>query len=289
MRGCRVEAFVDVGVEGFDDVHDRLWAMRQLLDDLIFAVDAVVDIGGYKLMRVFDGGAVSGVERLEIQIADTSQLGEIIAHIAIWAADNAGRPAHDMVAAKQGVLVEEGVADMVGGMARRVQGLDAPVAAVKNLFIFNDHVGLEAQIIAGLKPGIVFDRGEFLCAETIDLAAIMLGQRVSQRCVVEVVVGDEDMADALIIGRQGGFNGSAVFGQGGAGINQGDVAGADNVDTGAGEGEGAGVARDDASNARRDLLAALILKFKFGDEGNFCHAADAPALCVPELNASEPR
>ena len=116
---------------------------------------------------------------------------------------------------------------------------------------------------AGMRPEAVGRRaGRFL-------------QRLRRRRVVAMRVGDEDMGDPLAgEARQQRVD---VLGKVGPGIDDRDLALADDIGAGAAERERAGVARDDAPDPRRHRFEPAVFERELAPVGDFDgHRASAP-------------
>jgi hypothetical protein len=125
-----------------------------------------------------------------------------------------------MVAGKQRILLQQRIADMVGRVPGRVQGLQGPSFALEDLAVDNLDVRLETDIIAGLEADLAAGRCRLLRTETIDFRPMFFGQRVGEGRMIEMMMGDKDVADGLAL--EGSVKRGDVLRVDRAGVNDGD-------------------------------------------------------------------
>ena len=76
---------------------------------------------------------MGGPENVKIHILNLVEARHIVSHIAIRGRDNSGRPAHNVIAAEEGVFFGQGKAHMRMCVTRRVDGLQRPAGPRKGL------------------------------------------------------------------------------------------------------------------------------------------------------------
>ncbi len=261
------EALVDVGVEARDEVLDATGAGLERVQDLVDPLLAVFGVGVDEGRHLADGRAVGGPECGEASGADAVEARQVVGHVAVGRGDDRGRPAHDVVAGEAGVLFLQGVAEMVGGVAGGRDGFHGPAGTRDLAAAAEAHVGTEVVVVAGLHLHLAGVLG--LVAG--DRAAVdgRPGrglQRAGERGVVGVVVGDQDVGDALA--RHGLEDGVEVRRVVGARVNHRDLAAADDVGPRALEGEGPGVVGHHPADQRRDLVAGAVFELEVPDVGD---------------------
>ncbi len=150
-------------------------------------------------------------------------------------------------------------------MARGVDRLDPPARAGHPLAVAQGHIGNKVPIAPLLDPG--------LAALASGVWAVPISHRTGHRLqlccrgrVVAMGVGDKDVGHPLA--RETGEQRLDVLGEIGAGVDDRDLAATDNIGSGAAEGEGAGVARDDAANPRRHRLEPAVFERELAAERN---------------------
>jgi hypothetical protein len=150
-------------------------------------------------------------------------------------------------------------------MARCVDRFQRPAGAAEVVAVFQPDVGAEVQVVAGLHPHLPV-RGDAGFGAGVHPGAGQLGQRAGERRVVHVRMSDEDVGDALAGGR--GQDRVPVLAEIRTGVDDRDIAVADDVGPRAVEGERAGVAGDDAADQRADLLHDAVLELHLTNEGD---------------------
>jgi len=260
-------ACVDVGVKAGRQVGDAGGAGLQGGQDLGLAPETMGDVGVEEGVDLAHRRAMGRPEGGEMALADLFQAFHVGAHVAIRRGHHRRRPAHHMVAAEEGVLLKERIADVRRGVAGRGDGLDGPALTRDPAASAEVEVGSEADVIArhhphGLYLGGV--RGQGAAARHHRAGARLEGG--GQRRMVQMVVGDEDVADALA--RHSGQQGLQMVRVVRAGIDDRHHPLADDVGAGAGEGERAGVVGDHPSDQRGDLVRAPVLELYPPDEGD---------------------
>ena len=243
-----MQAAIDVGVHDIDQGADRLGAGFQIPQDLHLAGMPVFDIGFQKNVGVFDSRTVRRPEPVESPPADAIELFDILAHMPVGWRDDAGRPSHDVIAAEEDILLAERITDVVRGMAGRVQRLDRPVGSAKNVAVCQPPVGPECGVVAGLEPEFAARRCMSRRAEPVHACTKAPGDRVGERRMVEMMVGDEDMRDTL--SRQCREDRVLVFLQHRSGIDHRHLSMADDEGIRARPGERTGIAGDDTADSR---------------------------------------
>ncbi len=164
-------------------------------------------------------------------------------------------------------------AEMIGGMARRLDRADMPAAAIApaldDVAVAQLHIGHEVAIAAflGLAADAFLRPARAMRAEAIGLGAGRSLDRGRGGRVVVMRVGDEDVGDGLAVERLQQRVDMVLLLR--AGIDHRDLAVADDVGAGALEGERAGIARDDAADQRRQPLGPPVFEGEVAAERDF--------------------
>ena len=194
------------------------------------------------------------------------QAGDIVRHVAVGRRDDGGRPAHDMVAAEQRILLLEVKAQMVRGVARCKDGLDGPAVALDHVAVFRHDIRHEALVAAGFDHGAGLDPAAAVRAEAVGRRRPFALQRRGGRRMVPMRMGDQDMGDRLAA--QGMLQGVDMGGKQRTGIDNGDLAAPDDIGAGAVEGERPAVRRDHPADRRRDRFDPAVFEIQFPVEGD---------------------
>jgi len=267
MRRRRVQPRINVLVE---HRHHGLDAGQPLADrrqDLRLAVPAVVDIGLDERARLRDRRAVRRPQGRKAARLDAVETGEVVAHVAVGRADHRRRPAHDVVAGEEGVLLMQRIADVVAGMARRGDRLDGPALALEGPAIADADIGHEAAVVAGFHLDVAVSPEGALYRAAVGHSPGQSLQRPGQRRMVQVVVGDEDVGDPLTFG--GLQDRLQVIVQVRTRIDDGDrVTAADDVGAGAQEGERPRIVGHHAADQRGEPVAGPVVEGDVPHERN---------------------
>src|SRR3989304_2817998 len=78
-------------------------------------------------------GAVSGVDPMDVEVEETPERGQVVAEVPVVGGDDSRRPAQDHVAREERLLLDEVEAEVVGGVAGRVDGGERGTVAVHGL------------------------------------------------------------------------------------------------------------------------------------------------------------
>lgn len=251
--GGGMEALVDAGIHLCDHVGDGFGAGLEMGDDLVFALLAVGDEAADEALGIGDGLAVGGMIDAIIAQQELFEAGHIVGHVAIGRGDDGGGPAHDMIAGEQRLLLRQGKAQVVAGVAGGGDGGEGPAGAGDALSLLHHMIGGVGGIEAGIGAGAIIGQHKRRAADDEGAGGGFQGGGCG--AVIEVGVGDEDVADGF--SRQAFDQCVDMCWIGGAGIDDGDRAAglgwADNEGAGAGEGEGRGIVRQQAADKRRAL------------------------------------
>ena len=204
-------------------------------------------------------GRPAGLDVARHELAQRRHVG---AHVAVRRRDHRGRPPHHVVAREQRPFLREQEAEVVGGVPRRVHGLQRPARAG------DDRPVREAMIRREVPVRPLLGGGPAAAA----VRAVAVGRRAGRGLqaagrgrVVDMGVGDDEMGHGLSAHRV--EHGIDVLGQVGAGVDDGDGAAPDDVGAGAVEGEDARIARDHPADRRRDLRRFAVGEVELPDEG----------------------
>lgn len=100
MRGGGVEAFVEACVDNGDNVGDGGEAVPQAICDLNFAGVAMSDVRANKGVRLRDARAMCRPDVFEFPRMNIFQARQVVAHVSVRRAHDAGGPAHNMIPGK---------------------------------------------------------------------------------------------------------------------------------------------------------------------------------------------
>ena len=160
-----------------------------------------------------------------------------------------------MVAGEQHVVLLERIGHVVGGVAGRRHRFDGPAVAAHDLAVLERDVGREVAVAAGIERIVLADmqrpRGA-VRAFGIDGGAGRRLDRRHRRRMVAVGVGDEDRRHRLVA--HGVEQRADVALVGRAGIDDGDLAAADDVAHRALEGERPRIVGHHAADAGHRLV-----------------------------------
>ena len=123
---CANEAGVQAFIHGRHHIGDVSLARLKQGDDLPLALPSMANHAAHQLTWIFDCGPVGWVINAVFTLVQFLQARQIIAHIAIGRTNDTGRPFHHMVTCKQRATFSQSKAEMVAGMPRRRNRLQAP-------------------------------------------------------------------------------------------------------------------------------------------------------------------
>ncbi len=157
VGGGGPQALIDAGVEPGHHGLDVGFPGRQFGQDLALALPAMLGVGVDERGHIRDRRAVRWPEGVEAPRLHLFEAGQIVAHVAVGRSDHRGRPAHDVIAAEQGVLLGEAVTDVVGGVPGRGDGLQGPARAFDHRPAADRDIGPEV-IVASLELHLALHR-----------------------------------------------------------------------------------------------------------------------------------
>ena len=161
-RGSTFEARVEAEIDVIDDSWDALVARGKPRQDGVAAFAAVGDEGLDEWLRIGDRGTVRRPVKVVVARQELGERAHIGRHVAIGRRDNAGRPPHDMIAGKERAILGEREAEMVRGVAGRVDGGEPPSRSLHNIALTHLHVGTKIVIATFLRDAA--DAGAILGA-----------------------------------------------------------------------------------------------------------------------------
>ena len=104
-RGRRIKLLVHRRIHDRHHILNAGVARRKLLHDLPLAVFAMRDEGAHEGFWISDRGSVRRSVDFVVALKQQTERGHILLHIAIGRADDAGRPAHHVIAGEECLLV----------------------------------------------------------------------------------------------------------------------------------------------------------------------------------------
>ena len=249
-------------------------------EDLLLALAAVGDERADVGLRAVDAGAVGRPVADVVALEKAGEASHVVAHVAVRRRDDAGRPAHHVVAGEEEAVLAKREADVVRGVAGGVHALEGPPVPLDEVAVAHLDLGDELHVspffhLHPVLPGAVR-------AVAVDGARPHLRlERPGRGRVVVVGVGDEDVAH-LLAGDRGG-EGLHVVGEVRPRVDDRDPAPADDVGAGAVEGEGARVPGNDPPHGHRsrrgDEVDPAVLELELAPEGDL-HAQFPVLLSV---------
>ena len=266
----------DIGVHRRHHVVDGLGAGRETPPNLLFALAPMGHEGANMGLRLGDGRPVRGPIESIVALKQLVEARHVALHVAVRRRDDAGRPAHDVIAAEQRALFAQRVADVVGGMAGGVDALHGPVVAFDQIAIANPHVWLEVHVASFLDLYAGGDLAGAVAAEAVGLRVAPRTEQPAARRMIHVRVRDQHVGDGLAGGSA--QDGIDVCGIRRARVDHSHVAAAHDVGASAVERERAWVLGDDPAHARRNAGHLAVLEIELAAKGNGDHFS-RPVAC----------
>ena len=200
--------------------------------------------------------------------------GHVVGHRPFRRGHHGGRPAHHMIAGEDEAAAGECEGDMVGRVAGNRDRLHPPAIAGDLRPVREPDVRHEIGV------GAATSRQSLVRCRALTLArkarrAGRRGEPADAAAMVAMGVGDEDVGDGLVRRRRQQRPDMRLVVR--SRIDDGDVAGADDVAVGAGEGEGAGISRRHPAHAGKYRLRPAIVRTKVAVEGETGHGDQARA------------
>ena len=261
QRGGAYEARIEPDIYGLDDRRDVGCALAEPMQDGRLASLPMPDVILHEARRLVHRAAVTGqIERLAAA-GELFQRSHVIAHGAVGRRHDRGRPRHHMVAGEQEIGFLECVRHVVGRVSGRRHRFHGPAGAADLFAVGERDIGAEIHVGAGVEPARLADvqrTRQAVGALRINLGAgcgLDLGHGGG---MIAVGVGDENVGDGLPAhGVEQRADMRVVIG---AGVEDRDLAAADDVADRALIGERAGIVGDDGAHARRHLLRLARLR-----------------------------
>ena len=116
------------------------------------------DHAPHQLLGLLDRGAVCRVIAHIIPGHQLFEARHVIAHVAIGRDDDAGRPAHHVIAGEQRAAFLQREAQVVRGVPRRRDGFERPAVAADALAVSQDTVGGVERVEARLRGNLGTER-----------------------------------------------------------------------------------------------------------------------------------
>ena len=129
-------------------VEARLAELRERVAHLALALQAVLHQAPHLLVRLADEIAVPGSDDREVFAEQQLERGEVGAHVAVGRIDDDGRALHHVVAGEEHARLFQQVAEVVRGMARRMDGAQRDARERDALAVCKHVVGLEGRVLA---------------------------------------------------------------------------------------------------------------------------------------------
>jgi len=266
-RGGLVQALVDIRVHGLDDGANARFALFELFDDLRIAHQPVRSDGANKAARLFDGRAMG--REIDSIIAREQRVKalEVGVHVSVGRRNDGRRPAHYVIAGKKRAFPGERKAQMIGKMSRRMDRFNAPARPFDGRAVADDLVRRKAVIGALVKRRRVkFPFANRMRPEAENGRAHAIGEAPRPAAMIAMGVRDQDMGDAFAGERR--YKRVEMRKVVWTRINDGDLALADNVGSGAGISEGAGIIGDNAPHAGVHVVGDARREVDVLDEGD---------------------
>lgn len=189
-----VEARVDALVHFRDHIGDfRRAVALQEAHDLALALLAVAHHAAHQPLRIVDRVAMRRIIDRIGPVEQALHRCHIGGHVAVRGRDDAGGPAHHMVAGEQGLFLQQREAEMVGGVAGRGHSGERPALATKPVAILQHPVGAIGSVERGIGARAVILQRQRRTAD--DRGAGSGAERRGGGAVVAMGVGAEDRRD----------------------------------------------------------------------------------------------
>ncbi len=229
-------------------------------EDLFFAFAPVRDECVDVALRFDNRRTVRRPVERVVAIEQQREAFHVTTHVPVGRRNDAGGPAHHVVAREQRALFTQRKADVVRRVAGRVHALHRPAVRRNHLAMADPDVGLERHVGALFELHCrILDAGAVRTERICQCVAVLTKQRTT-RGVVRVRMRDQHVADPLTLGCR--KNGVDVVGIGRTGIDYRDIAVTEDVGARAVQREGTGILGDDPADQRRQLSDRTIFEFE---------------------------
>ena len=123
------------------------------LQDRLFAPAPVQQVGLDGALGLFEAAAVTGQEDAVVAVEQDFERADVVGHAPFGRRHDGRVPGHDVIAGEDDVALVEREAEMVGGVARRVDRGQGPVAALDGVAGLKRAIGHQVEIdeIAALR------------------------------------------------------------------------------------------------------------------------------------------
>src|SRR6516225_12031959 len=137
-------------IEPPDDCVDMPDTGREAVDDAGLALTAMGDESAPMGLRLGDRRPMGRPIDRVTAVQQFVERGHVGGHVTVGRRYHAGRPAHHVVAAEQDSVVPQREAEMIRGVARRMDGLETPALAGDSVAVAHGHIGYEVPVPAFL-------------------------------------------------------------------------------------------------------------------------------------------
>ncbi|CAB5003109.1 unannotated protein [freshwater metagenome] len=228
---------------------------------------------------------MGGPQRVVVVFEHQIEAGEVVGHVAVGRRDDRCRPPHDVVAAKQHVLLAVPEAEVVRDVTGGVQYVEGPTRPFDDVAGGDEYIGYEREVgpLLDLALGLALllgFAGERVGAERVHRGVdARVAQHRRGRGVIAVGVRDEDRDDLLAA--ECAQQCLHVRRVSRPGVDDRNLAPADDVGAGAVERERARVVREHASDMGRHRVGEARHSCELPDVGYHRGHVSYPLLiCV---------
>ena len=283
-RQPRIDADIDRAHHG----RDIGLALGEPMQDRGFARLAMPRQEAHIARAIRNFRAVAGEIQILVALRQRVERGHVVDHRSVRRRHDRGRPAHDVVADETDLSLRPGERQMIGGVARRRHRFQRPAGAFDGVAMLHFDVRPEVAVGAGFRIVLLAlearPRGAMRALGINRGAGGGLDPRGVRR-MIAVGVGDEDMRHGLAAHRVEQRRRMGLIIR--AGIDDRDLAGADDVTDRAGEGERARIVAEHAPHAGADLLDHAGLQGKVAVERDVVGVGHGDCLCVAPRHSAD--
>src|SRR5258706_10761863 len=245
----------------------------------------MLEIGLQKRTGLGNRRTMSRIEHAIIARLKLAHARHVFAHIAVGRCHDRGRPAHDMIAAEECLLLVETEAKMIGCVTRRMHGFDRPSGTSDELAVLEPHIGYELAVAAFFHAWPVLMMAGAMRAKGEGLRAAPFLQRLRGGRMVGMGMCDEDVRDRLAHERI--LQCLYVLRNKWTGIDYGNLVRADDINTRPLERDRSRIARKHAADQRRDAHKGAVRRVEFTDKRYRHISAPLVSACADNARRHE--
>ena len=173
--------------------------MLHRIYDLVFPVQAVIDICLHIRFYIVDAGAMAWPVDCFVTLQEQVEAIKVLGHIAIGRRNNAGCPAHNMVAGKNSVFLRQRKAQVIGCVSGRIYALDGPTVSFDEFTMLDSNIRLEIPVATCFNSDSLFQLPRTMWAVCIGPGIPECLQGFCCRRVIPVRMGDKNVGNFLVL------------------------------------------------------------------------------------------